>query len=234
MDTAQDAILAEQQQTKQTTEATPSAGDPIPSEGVQIEVHVTELRQLFNAMDPSPFRERDLDPKAEEFIVGWAKEAPRDSQLAMLVHLDRAAGLPDEAATLRGAIHEFFSQRAQVTRRRLRGLFRRGRISLLIGVIAMAALFVLGDLIASALSNSRIAELIRESLLIGGWVAMWRPLEIFLYDWWPVRAEARLYDRLGAMPVRIAYEGQSKPEAWRTDWPATSPTAPSLREPASR
>ena len=78
-------------------EATPSAGDTIPSDFAHIEVHVAELRQLFNAMDPSPFRERDLDPKAEEFIVGWAKETPSDSQLAMLVHLDRAAGLLEAA-----------------------------------------------------------------------------------------------------------------------------------------
>jgi hypothetical protein len=28
---------------------------------------------------------------------------------------------------------------------------------------------------------------IREGFLIGGWVAMWRPLEVFLYDWWPNR-----------------------------------------------
>ena len=39
---------------------------------------------------------------------------------------------------------------------------------------------------------------------IGGWVAMWRPIEVFLYDWWPIRREARLYDRLAVMPVRIA------------------------------
>jgi hypothetical protein len=228
--------LSERHGNKETSlsQAPPSAGDPIPSDCVQIEVYVAELRQLFNAMDPSPFRERDLDPKAEEFIVGWAKEAPRDSRLAMLVHLDRAAGLPDEAVAVRGAIQEFFSQRAQVVRRRLRELFRRGRISLLIGLVAMAALFVLGDLMASLMSESRVAELIRESLLIGGWVAMWRPLEIFLYDWWPIRAEARLHDRLSAMPVTIAYEGQGKAQAWRTDWPAVLPTAPSLREPASR
>ena len=46
-------------------------------------------------------------------------------------------------------------------------------------------------------------DVVRESLSIGGWVAMWRPMEIFLYDWWPIRAEARLYGRLSAMPVRI-------------------------------
>jgi hypothetical protein len=35
---------------------------------------------------------------------------------------------------------------------------------------------------------------VRESLVIGG-LAMWRPLEVFLYDWWPIRADARLFGR---------------------------------------
>jgi hypothetical protein len=65
---------------------------------VSIEVRVAELRQLFNAIDPSPFHERDLDPKAEAFIVGWARELPRDAPLALRVHLDRACGREDEAS----------------------------------------------------------------------------------------------------------------------------------------
>jgi hypothetical protein len=53
--------------------------------------------------------------------------------------------------------------------------------------------------------TSGITEVLHESLSIGGWVAMWRPLEIFLYDWWPIRAEARRFDRLAVMPVRLSY-----------------------------
>ena len=78
-----------------------SAGDPIPAKCSVIEVHVGELKQLFNSIDPSPFRNKDLDREAEEFIVGWAKDLPRDVPLALLVDLDRQAGLPDEAAVLR-------------------------------------------------------------------------------------------------------------------------------------
>jgi hypothetical protein len=51
------------------------------------------------------FATRDLDPKAEEFILGWAKDLPRDATLALVVDLDREAGLPDEAVVLRDAIH---------------------------------------------------------------------------------------------------------------------------------
>jgi hypothetical protein len=199
-----------------------TAGDVISSNCVRIEVHVAELKQLFNAMDPSPFRERDLDPNAEEFIVGWAREAPRDAPLALLVQVNRGAGPADEPAALRDAIRDYFSHRARVTRRRLRELFRRGRISLLIGLVVLAALTFLGDFVAKSLPG-HIADLLHESLSIGGWVAMWRPMEVFLYDWWPIRAEARLYDRLSGMPVRLVYADATKPDSWRTDWPAVPP-----------
>jgi hypothetical protein len=38
--------------------------------------------------------------------VSWAKDLPRDRSLALVVDLDREAGLPDEAAVLRDAIHD--------------------------------------------------------------------------------------------------------------------------------
>ncbi len=212
----------------------PSFGDPIPPTCEVIEVHVTELKQLFNAIDPSPFREKDLDLNAEEFIVSWARELPGDATLALLVYLDRPAGLPEEPAILRDAIREFFGQRAETSRRRLRQLFRVGRTSLVIGITFLAASLLVGDVIASALRERGIGELLRESLLIGGWVAMWRPMEVFLYDWWPIRAEARLFDRLSAMPVRIAYTRDASSEAWRWDWPAVAPASTSPRAEEAR
>jgi hypothetical protein len=205
-----------------------SAGDSIPPDCELIEVHIAELKQLFNSMDASPFRERDLDPDAEDLIVGWAREAPRGSTLALLVDLDRAPGLPDEPAALRDAVHEFFTHRARAARGRLRQLLGVGRISLMVGLSFLVVAVTLGDFVSSAMKGERLGELLREGLVICGWVAMWRPLEILLYGWWPIRTEARLYDRLSAMPVRIVYKGTAEPEAWRQDWPAVAPaqTAP--------
>lgn len=171
--------------------------------GGHIEVHVAELKQLFNSMDPSPFKERDLDPHAEEFIVSWAREASRGAPLRLTVHVDRVPEVAHEGA-LGAAINDFFQYRAEMTRRRLRELFRVGRLSLVIGLLALTIAFGLVNLLGSLLAGLRFAGLLREGVLIGGWVAMWRPLEIFLYDWWPIRRDAHLYDRLGAMPVRIA------------------------------
>lgn len=177
--------------------------EPSAPRHVRIEVRVADLKQLFNSMDPSPFKERDLDPHAEEFIVSWAREAPRGVPLALIVHVDRQADATPEG-TLGAAVNDFFRYRADMTRRRLRELFRVGRLSLAIGLLALTIAFGLVNLLGSILAGVRFTDLLREGVLIGGWVAMWRPLEIFLYDWWPIRRDAQLYDRLGAMPVHIA------------------------------
>jgi hypothetical protein len=170
-----------------------------------IEIRVVELRQLFNSIDPSPFHERDLDPSAEEFIVEWAKELPGDANPALVVHLERAASEADEARVLQESIHDFFARRSTASRRTLRELFRRGRMTLLIAVVFLTVAIGIVERLAGYLPESRLALVLREGTIIVGWVAMWRPVEIFLYDWWPIRAEARLFQRLSTMPVRIEY-----------------------------
>jgi hypothetical protein len=195
------------------------AGDVLPQHCQLIEIRITELRQLFNAIDPSPFRQRDLDPRAEEFIVDWASDLPADKPWGLVVHLDRPAGRADEAVALREAIHEYFGQRALASTRRLRALFHRGRISLVIALAFLTASIAIGDAVAGYLDDSRLGGIVREGFLIGGWVAMWRPLEVFLYDWWPIRAEGHLLQRLSTMPVRIDYGETAPTDAWRSDWP---------------
>ena len=207
-----------------------SAGDALPHRCAVIEIRVAELRQLFNAIDPSPFRQRDLDPRAEQFIVDWASDLPADRPWGLVVHLDRPAGRADEADALREAIHEYFGQRVVACRRRLRELFRRGRISLVIALAFLTASIAVGDAVAGYLGDGRLGEVIREGFLIGGWVAMWRPLEVFLYDWWPIRAEGRLLQRLSTMPVRIEYHETAPADAWRVDWPEV-PAAEGSRGP---
>ena len=185
-----------------------ATGDPIPEGCEVIEVHVADLRQLFNTIDPTPFRERDLDPDVEEFIVEWARGEPRHTPFALLVHLDHRATSIDEATIGRDAIHRFFARRASSTRARLRQLFQRGRISLAIGLSLLTTLLLTAQFISRRTGDTGLSKLLHESLVIAGWVAMWRPVEVFLYDWWPILAEARLYDRLATMRVRLHYVPQ--------------------------
>ena len=166
-----------------------------------LDLYLADTRQLFNSMDPAPFRQRDLDPNAETYIVDWAQEAPANQSLSLVLHLGDGSTTEGEAAIVRESVREYFRRRALATRRQLQKLFRVGRYSLLIALVFLTLVIVIGESLASLVSRERYAALIEDSLVIGAWVALWRPLEIFLYDWWPIRAEARLFDRLSQMNV---------------------------------
>jgi hypothetical protein len=181
----------------------PAADTGGPGRHDVLNLYLSDTRQLFNSMDPAPFRERSLDPEAAAYIVQWAEEVPATQPLGMVVHLGSGPVAATEASVVRDSVRDYFQRRAVATRRQLQQLFRVGRYSLAIALVFLAVVVVIGESLASIVSRERYAALIEHSLVIGAWVALWRPLEIFLYDWWPVRAEARLYDRLGMMDVRL-------------------------------
>jgi len=175
----------------------------------KIEISLNRLTQLFNSFDPSPFRERDLDREAEDYIVGSAEEASQQRPLALVIHLPAdqmpTSGLPD----LREAIHNYFAYRRDQESRRLRLLFRDGRLALVTGVAFLFCCMLLREL-ASSLSNDAASEIFGEGMLIIGWVAMWRPLEIFLYEWVPIRRRCRVLANLAQMQVIVQSQREQK------------------------
>jgi hypothetical protein len=166
-----------------------------------IELEVRETKQLFNSMDPSPFRERDLDTAAEAFIESWAQEYPADAPLTLLVHLEQWPA-EDPTALIRDAVHNYFAYRARQDDLDFRRLMQQGRTSLAIGLVFLSCCLVIIKTLAGS-STDTWAGVLRESLTIAGWVAMWRPMQIYLYDWWPLRRRGRIHKKLSLMPVEV-------------------------------
>jgi hypothetical protein len=168
-----------------------------------IEVRIAEISQLFQSLDPFPFRDKDLDKEAEEFIVSWARELPADQPLKIIVHLPEAQASTPEARELGAALTRYFGYRARVITLDLKELFRVGRRALVIGVTVLLFSVIAGQTIAASVSPHPIGRVVEESLLIFGWVANWRPIEIFLYDWWPIVRRRNLYRRLATAQVEL-------------------------------
>jgi hypothetical protein len=177
-------------------------------EGI-INMDLRRIEQLFDSLDHSPFREKDLDRDAEEYIVESIKELPAKADCKIVIYLEQPIELATEGSGITEAIHIHFARRAQVARQNLRQLLRRGSISLAIGLSFLVTFFMLGQLVRNILGEGQWAYLLRESLMIGGWVAMWKPLEIFLYDWWPIVGERRLFMRLSRIEVQIIQQNST-------------------------
>ena len=165
----------------------------------RLALRVREIAQLFNSMDPTPFLNKDLDPAANNFIETWAAVYSSKSTFHITIHLEQwPTGLLTEA------IHNHFSYKAVQTRKSLKHLLLQGRLSLAIGIV-FVTICLLGANAIGRLGENEGYNIARESLTIVGWVAMWRPMQIFLYDWWPLQKQIRLYLRLGHAHIQVIH-----------------------------
>jgi len=179
-----------------------------------IELKLRDIAQLFNSLDPSPFNEKDLDHDAEEFIVSWARELSQHKELRLLLHLVNAPGPPPAVVSICDSVRHYFAYRASINQLEFRQLLKQGRTILLIGICFLGACLLLSDFIGHRTQPGALGDfwdIVRESLTIGGWVAMWRPMEVFLYDWWPLKRRGDLLAKLSRMQVdvQVAPRGSS-------------------------
>ena len=168
----------------------------------RIEIYLNDLSQLFNSMDPSPFHEKDLDDDAEEFIVSWAQEYPVRDPIILVISLNQYPSSANPQQLVEKAIHNHFAYKARLNRLQFKRLLWEGRISLVIGLLFLVTCLLTSQLLPRWEANT-LAGVLRESLTIGGWVAMWRPMEIFLYEWWPLLRPGRTYEKMSQMPVEV-------------------------------
>jgi len=106
--------------------------------------------------------------------------------------------------TIVDAVRTHFRYELAQVQRRLREHMRRGQMSLAVGLVALVVFLSLAGFIVS-FPPGPVREILREGCVITGWVAMWRPLDILLYDWWPMVDQRRHVVRLLDAPVTIRY-----------------------------
>lgn len=168
-----------------------------------LEVTLDDIQQLFHSLDPAPFRQKDLDPAAEEYIVGAVREIRQrgwGGPVRLVFYLPAPAVGTEGARTLPAAIHNYFAYRSRQRGLTLRETLRRGFVSLLVGVLFLGLCLTLRQLVAADGGDGSV-EILREGLLIVGWIALWRPVEIFLFDWWPIRRDQQLFAWIALQPV---------------------------------
>jgi hypothetical protein len=167
-----------------------------------IEVRLSTARQLFNTLDPSPFHDKDLDSAAEHYLVSSVEELPADAAFKVVIHLPAAELASEQARLLPDAIHNYFAWQTSEARRRLRSHLREARDALVMGALFLALCVAISAFVGGHLTGL-LADFLSEGTLIIGWVALWRPVDLFLYAWRPLRRQWRNLDRIAEAPVEL-------------------------------
>lgn len=167
-----------------------------------LQLRVRELTQLFNSLDPTPFFNKDLNRSVETFVESWALGHAPDCLLHIHIHFEELSAEGNAHELVTEAFHNHFDYKVGLVRSELKEMLRQGRISLMIGIAFVATCLISAEAVSQYAQGS-IRSIARESLTIIGWVAMWRPVQIFLYDWWPLARRIKVYANLRRAKVHV-------------------------------
>lgn len=162
-----------------------------------IDLRLASFETLFDKRDPSPFRDRDLDVGLYAYL--------RDSMEDLLGRKPRLVFWLDdecEPTAVREAVHGYVNwELDRLNRARARAL-RFAWLGFGVAIVAIAALMSLAALIHDRWPGL-LGDALRESLVISGWVLLWRPMEVLVFDVFPFRRERRVLRELLAAPLEL-------------------------------
>lgn len=169
-----------------------------------VRVHVRDEAQLYNAFDPSPFWDRDLDRNAAEFIEGEFREHLSAAHWHLAVH---AAPGHVDARTLQTAITTYYDRLVHSARREMEEHLRAARVGVLAGLLLFVFIIAMRTVLRAAITNLPLA--VDEGLIVVAWLMLWRPAEALLYDWIPLYRKRKLYERLRG--IRVTVDAETPP-----------------------
>jgi hypothetical protein len=162
-----------------------------------IELRVKAVGQLFHSYDPFPF----LNKEIEDYIVSWARMHAKNQPIKIIIHLPEKEAHTRAANELAESFSRYFGYHADLLQHDLNELYSDGRRFLAIGMTILVSCLVVSQVAGRYLTEGPLRRLLEQGLPILGWVANWRPLEILLYDWWPLARRRDLYRRLATASV---------------------------------
>jgi hypothetical protein len=165
-----------------------------PVRGV-IGIRVRDVSDLLVA-SPPPFKGAVLTPDAESYIVREAKQVPSQQPIHLVI--ESAKPLDVDSGQI---IAAYFREAAEIESQNISELFRSGRKALLIGLLTLSLCLFLAWYFTYHVTQRPMTRLIQESFVILGWVSMWKPIEIFLYEWLPLARRRRLFLRISSANV---------------------------------
>jgi hypothetical protein len=175
-----------------------------------IDIRLRSTRQLYDLRDPAPFRERDLDPGAAEHLMTCVREIPLRTPIKIALFLadggdvDGDGKVDVDGNVAKAAIRAHFEHERVLVQDSIRENFRNGRRLIVIGLFVLAAFLTISKLLGNVFDANGVAlEILREGLVIMGWVALWRPAEVLLYDWVPLLEKRRWIDKLLASEIAV-------------------------------
>ena len=174
---------------------------------LDVRLELASPGELFAAPSADPLAGRLHAESGVDRILNQLRPRPGRRVRATLV-LPSAARAPDLEARCRAALERFCDAKIACIRNDRSSLWHEGWATLARGLLFLALCMLGSQLVGEPkFLHPVIARFLDEGFVIAGWVALWYPLDVLLYQHWTLARERRMYEGLRKMELAFEYAG---------------------------
>lgn len=166
-----------------------------------IDIRIQEYGDLFNDLDPSPLRRRDLDQDFITYLEESSADIPLKHSLDLQISCPFAEKEEEKEIRIIQGVKSYYQMLYQNIQRKIIQLIKNSLIYFMVGVIFL----FLSLYFSKSLSPTYIHKLVAEGMIIGGWVFLWESLALAVFKSSSLRRERRRIQRIIDSRISFIY-----------------------------
>jgi hypothetical protein len=181
-----------------------------------VDLYLSDIHNFFQTPEIDPFLGENIEASGIDQLIDTMNARPSRQRgiRQIIIHLPSAMIEPGLPAKVSAAINNYCNAQIRLAVQKKREIWLEGRKSLRIGLVFWAICLALSLLFEEVIfTRHAFGRLFGEGFIIAGWVGLWRPAELLLYDWRPYSREKKRYEEIKTMDVRIVprMAGETQP-----------------------
>lgn len=171
------------------------------SKAYQIEVKINSYRDIFNDLDPSPLKKRDLDEQFIAYLDESSADIPLKYPIEICIHCPDRIKKEDMEGRIRLGVKRFYQYNFQKLKEEIKRLLVDALIYLIISIVSLSIFFYL----SKKISSNYFGDIIIEGFSIGGWVFLWEALALVAFKSRVQRKEKKRLLRILMSKIEFVY-----------------------------
>lgn len=169
-----------------------------------IAIALSDPAEMIETRAVSPFRDGDLlRQEAADYLLRRTRMLPRGAPVRIAIALPAEAAASPEAARIGPAIAAHFAALARTEDKAMADHMADAWRAALIGLVVFGLCLAVAWRLYDRLDGYGFARIVRESFVILGWVAMWKPVEMLVHERLPIARRRRLYRRIADARITL-------------------------------
>lgn len=166
-----------------------------------ISVAIENYGDIFNDLDPAPFRKRDLDQDLRDYLEESSSDIPLKYDIILQFNVSVEVKDKNKEEKSKSGLKTYFSFVKDLYGKKIRKSYKKSGVHFFASLILLS----LSYLLRTTMNASLFFTILVEGITIGGWVFLWEAISTFAFRNREVRVNYRHYKRFADTSIRFSY-----------------------------